>query len=104
MEPWLRRLAHMTVDDLERYAVRRFGLVAQSIERLRPKLPRWIRTLHAYGFRAMPRYPYDGWSPRAVALFDNVMAMMLKQDVKNDPEGAHRLRNLIGLPGRPFKI
>lgn len=96
-------MVDMTADDLEWYAVRRLGLVAQSIERLRPTLPRWLRTLHAYGFRTMPRYPYDGWSPRAVALFDNLMAMMLKQEAKNDPAGAHHLRNLVGLKGRPFK-
>jgi hypothetical protein len=29
---------------------------------------------------------------------------MLKQDAKNDPVGAHHLRNLIGLPGRPHRV
>ncbi len=95
----------MTVDDLEWYLRRRVGLVAQSVEKLRPKLPRWLRRLQLeYGFLSMPRYPYEGWTQHQVATFDNVMSLMLKEDKKNDSKGAHHLRNLIRLPGRPYKI
>ena len=94
----------MTIEDLEGYAVSRMGLVTQSMERLRPMLPRWLRRLKAYGFREMPRSPYSGWSPYALALFDNLMALMLKQAAKNDPAGAHQLRNLVGFPGRAYKV
>lgn len=94
----------MTVADLERYAIRRLGLVAQSIEALRPKFPRWLRRLRdEYGFEAVPRYPYEGWPPHRVALFDNVLAEMHKSAARVDPDGAHHLRNLIRFPGRPYK-
>jgi hypothetical protein len=36
-----------------------------------------------------------------VAQFDNLMALWLKQVAKNDPSGAHELRNLTRT--RPFK-
>ena len=95
----------MTVADLERYAIRRLGLVAQSVEQLRPKLPRWLRRLREeYGFESVPTYPYERWPIHRVALFDNLMALWLKQDARNDSKGAHNLRNLIGLPGRPYKV
>jgi hypothetical protein len=68
----------MTIWDLEWYAVRRLGLVAQSLDRLRRMLPRWRRRLEALGYVEVPRLPYDGWAPWRVAQFDNLMALWLK--------------------------
>jgi hypothetical protein len=84
----------MTIADLEYYAVRRLGLVSQSVDKLRPMLPRWRRQLLSLGFHEVPRYPFVGWAPWRVAQFENLMALWLKQAAKNDPSGAHALRNL----------
>jgi hypothetical protein len=94
-------MQEMTVLDLEHYAIRRLGLVTQSVDKLRPMLPRWRRRLEGLGFDEVPRFPYDGWTPWRVAQFDNLMALWLKQAAKNDPSGAHGLRNLTGT--RQFK-
>ena len=91
----------MTVADLEHYAFRRLGLVTQSVDNLRPKLPRWRRRLEGLGFAEVPQFPYQGWAPSRVAQFYNLMALWLKQAAKNDPSGAHGLRNLTRT--RPFK-
>lgn len=91
----------MTVADLEWYVVRRLGLVGQSVAELRRMLPRWRRRLLSLGFDEMPRYPFEAWAPYRVAQFDNLMALWIKQVAKNDPAGAHALRNLTHT--RPFK-
>jgi hypothetical protein len=102
--PSLQAADRMTVDDLDWYLLRRMGLVTQSRDRLRPKLGRWLKRLRAYGFEAMPRYPFDGWTPYRVALFGNLMIQMLEEDVRPSSQLAHQMRNLIGLPGRRYKV
>ena len=75
----------------------RSGLVRQSIEAIRPLLPRGERWLQSLGIDAVPRRP--GQRP---ARAENLLNLFLRQAATvRDAEVEHGLRNLTGI--RPFK-
>lgn len=83
-------------DDIEAYAWRS-GLVRQSVEALRPLLPRAERWLRSMGVQAVPSRPGQG-----PARAENLVNLFIRQAAAvRDSQGEHALRNLTGI--RPFK-
>lgn len=83
-------------DDIEAY-MWRSGLVRQSVEAIRPLLPRAERWLRSLGVDAVPRRPGQG-----PARAENLVNLFIRQAAKvRDPQVEHMLRNLTGI--RPFK-
>jgi hypothetical protein len=86
-------------DRIEFFAIRS-GLVAQSLDALRPKFHRWVRRLHALGVTDIPTSPLSG-DARAV----NLLSQFIRQAVPapyRDRSIEHNLRNLTGIrPPKP---
>ncbi len=77
------------------------GLTPQSIDRLRPVLPRWARHLQHAGFVAVPDLRYGAtWSADDIRT-SNRINLQLSQAAKNESV-AHSLRNLTRV--RPYKV
>jgi hypothetical protein len=90
----------MTVNDVERlehFAIMS-GLAPQSVDAIRPDLPRWVRYMKKNGVTEIPDSPVAGRS-HAV----NMASLLIRQ--KAGFKGgsiAHELRNLTGI--RPWKL
>ena len=83
-------------DDIEAY-MWRSGLVRQSVETIRPLLPRAERWLRSHGVGAVPRRPGQG-----PARAENLLNLFIRQVAQvRDSQVEHALRNLTGI--RPFK-
>lgn len=77
------------------------GLVSQSVEKLRPVLPRWARRLRSLGFATVPDLRYaKWWSPMEVRA-GNLINLWINQATGNQAM-AHGLRNLTCT--RPYKV
>jgi hypothetical protein len=76
------------------------GLVAQSVEALRPKFARWARYLHEQGVEEIPTSPWAAYAdPHGV----NLLCKAVKEvALVKDSSGAHELRNLTRV--RPCKL
>jgi len=88
------------IDDLVRFLVWS-GCVSQSIERLRPELPRWERWLRQRGHTAVPDLRYARWWRWDEVRAGNDVNLLINQAAGNQPM-AHQLRNLTRV--RPFKV
>jgi hypothetical protein len=87
-------------DEIEQY-LWRSGLVRQSVDRLRPALPRWERLLRAEGVTSIPRLPPRSYS-QAESHAHNVLNLLIHQaSLLRDKSGEHHLRNLTRI--RPYK-
>jgi len=88
------------IDDLVGY-LWRCGLVAQSVQRLLPDLPRWERFLRGQGVAAIPPLPSLSWTARE-SKAHNLLALLIDQSsLVPDAAKQHHLRNLTGV--RPYK-
>jgi hypothetical protein len=96
----IRPVTSMTVNDVERlehFAIMS-GLAPQSVDAIRPDLPRWVRYMKKNGMTEIPDSPLAGHS-HAV----NMASLLIRQ--KAGFKGgsiAHELRNLTGI--RPWKL
>jgi hypothetical protein len=85
----------------------RSGYTPQSVESLRPVLPRWVRRLQARGIAEVPSLPVTeerSWDP-VHAASDNELDLLMLQaapDGAGDEVLAHHLRNLTRV--RDFKL
>lgn len=79
----------------------RSGWVFQSVEAVRPKLPRWERLLRTSGVTAIPTLPSRSWSA-ADSRAHNMLNLLMRQASKDrDKPLEHGLRNLTRV--RPYK-
>lgn len=84
------------LDDIVRY-LWRCGLVAQSVQRLLPELPRWERYLRSMGVDAIPALPSRSWSARE-SHSHNLLTLLIDQSsLVRDASAEHHLRNLTGV-------
>ena len=85
------------IERLEHFAIMS-GLAPQSVDVIRPDLPRWVRYMKENGVTEIPDSPLTG-SPHGV----NLASMLIRQKAgfKGDSI-AHELRNLTGI--RPWKL
>ena len=88
------------IDDLIRFLISS-GCVSQSVERLRPELPRWERWLQKRGHAAVPDLRNARWWTWAEIRAGNDVNLLMNQAAGNQPMG-HMLRNLTGV--RRYKI
>jgi hypothetical protein len=90
----------MTVNDVERlehFAIMS-GLAPQSVDAIRPDLPRWVRYMKKNGMTEIPDSPLAGHS-HAV----NLANLLIRQKAGfKDDSIARELRNLVGI--RPWKL
>ena len=83
------------------------GYTPQSVESLRPDLPRWVRRLQARGIAEVVSLPVTeerSWDPIAAAA-DNELDLLMLQAAPDDARDealAHHLRNLTRV--RDFKL
>ncbi len=88
------------IEDLVRYLIRS-GWVYQSVETVRPELPRWVRRLRERGVTSVPNLAdRDQWHRWEYTRACNEVNLLLSQ-AAGDQATAHLLRNLTGV--RPFK-
>src|SRR5260221_4564159 len=83
----------------------RLNYVAQSIETLRPELPRWVRQLEERGVRAVPdlRLQHQ-WTLRDVLDANEINHVLANaRPGKHDRKTAHDLRNLMVFTGNPIR-
>ncbi len=79
----------------------RSGWVHQSVEKVRPELPRWERQLRLWGISAIPPLPSRSWS-HAESRAHNLLNLLMKQASQDrDKSFEHHLRNLTRI--RPYK-
>lgn len=85
------------VERLEHFAIMS-GLAPQSVDAIRPDLPRWVWYMKKNGMTEIPDSPLAGHS-HAV----NMTSLLIRQKAgfKGDSI-AHELRNLTGI--RPWKL
>lgn len=75
----------------------RSGWVAQSVDAVRPELPRWVLYLRKKGVTQVPNSPLTG-----EAHATNLLTLLARQGSKErDSTIEHELRNLTGV--RPYK-
>jgi hypothetical protein len=85
----------------------RSGYTPQSVESLRPDLPRWVRRLQARGVGQVPSLPVTeerSWDPVDAAAHNELNLLMLQaaSDHARNRALAHHLRNLTRVRG--FKL
>lgn len=79
----------------------RSGWVYQSVEKVRPDLPRWERQLRSWGVTAIPPLPSRSWS-HAESRAHNLLNLLMKQGSQvRDKSFEHYLRDLARI--RPYK-
>jgi len=88
------------IDDIIWY-LRRSGWVPQSVEAVRPDLPRWVRRLRSRGVTAVPALPSHGWSSENSRAHNELNLLMRQAAIVRDAALEHELRNLTGT--RPYK-
>ena len=89
-------------DDIVNY-MRRSGLAPQSVEAVRPDLPRWETQLRSWGVTAIPRLPSRSWS-HAESRAHNLLNLLIRQgSLERDKSFEHYLRNLSP-EVRPYKL
>lgn len=82
--------------------LQRSGCVPQSIERIRPELPRWERRLRARGVSEIPLLESRAWTSPVSARAHNELALLIRQaSLARESAVEHQLRNLTGV--RPYK-
>ena len=88
------------VDDIERY-LWRSGWVRQSVEAVRPDLPRWANRLRGRGVTSIPQLPSRSWSWQESRAHNELNLLMRQASSVRDASFEHGLRNLTGI--RPYK-
>jgi hypothetical protein len=84
--------------EIDRYC-RQSGLVAQSLDVVRPDFGRWVRELRRRGVTSIP--PVRSKRPED-ALASNILILLIKQSMhQRNAAVEHELRNLVRV--RPYK-
>ena len=89
----------LSENEIERWLFQS-GLCVQSVEALRPALPRWRRQLLERGVLHIPRTPWstDGCD----TLASNMLSLLVRQAaLERNAAIEHNLRDLVGV--RPYK-
>jgi hypothetical protein len=87
-------------DDIVNY-LRRSGLAHQSVEAVRPDLPRWERHLRSRGVTVIPHLPSRPWSPANSRAHNELTLLMMQAHRERDGSREHEHRNLTRI--RPYK-
>jgi hypothetical protein len=88
------------VEDIVEY-LRRSGWVQQSVEAVRPDLPRWERHLRSRCVDAIPALPSRSWSPANSRAHNELVLLMMQAHKDRDKSREHKHRNLTRI--RPYK-
>jgi hypothetical protein len=88
------------VEDIVEY-LRRSGWVQQSVEAVRPDLPRWERHLRSRGVNAIPALPSRSWSAANSRAHNELVLLMMQAKKDRDQAREHEHRNLTRV--RPYK-
>jgi hypothetical protein len=90
-------------DRIERFLLNA-GFVVQSLDAVRPDLPRWVRRLRAMGIAEIPTSLRDA-TPRDARAMNLLSQFALQASPRRDPiarSTAHNLRDLTGIrPPKP---
>jgi hypothetical protein len=90
------------IEDIERYAID--SGCGASLDKMRPRFPRWERHLQSRGHKAVPNLRLaTRWTPEE-SRAGNDLDRLINEGAKgpHNKRMAHELRNLTGI--RPYKV
>jgi len=90
------------IGDIERYAID--SGCGASIDKMRPRFPRWERHLRSRGHAAVPNLRLAPWWTFAESQAGNDLDRLINEGASgpHNKRIAHELRNLTGI--RPYKV